>query len=235
MAVKNASELLADLRVVPEGARFLLYCDGKPLETPAGKAYSLPTAALAEAVAEEWRAQTDKIVPTTMPLTQLAATAIDIVAKDRERIERQIVAHAATELLCHRADKPETLAARQQEIWQPLLNWCATRFGALLCPAEGVMPVAQKPDAILSMHKAVEAYDDFMLSGLSNAVDTSGSLVLGLALAERVRSAEEIFKAAELDADFQANKWGMDPVTEARFDAIRKDLETCERWFGLLL
>ncbi|MDD5587356.1 MAG: ATPase [Alphaproteobacteria bacterium] len=234
MAVKKASEILAGLHIVPEGKNFTVYNGDKPLLTPAQKPYCLPSAALAGAIVAEWRAQTDKIVPPTMPLTQLAATAIDLVAKDRERIVQQVLAHAATELLCHRTDKPESLAARQQEVWQPLLEWCALRFGAMLCPVQGVMPLAQKPDAISALHKAIEAYGDFVLTGLSHAVDVSGSLVLGLALTEKERSADEIFEAAELDTGFQAAKWGIDPVTEARFNSVRRDLDVCERWFGLL-
>ena len=50
----------------------------------AGKASPhLPTAALARAVAAEWRAQGENIDPATLILTKLANTAIDRVAPER--------------------------------------------------------------------------------------------------------------------------------------------------------
>jgi len=230
----TVGKLFVDLRVVREGALYALYRGEKALATPRGHPYALPTKALAEAVAGEWRAQKEKIVPLTMPMTQLAATAIDIVGKDRERIVRQIVAYAATELLCHRADDPEDLVHRQQEDWQPLLDWYAVRFGALLREASGVMPVEQTAEAVTALHGAVAAMDDFVLAGLSAAVDASGSLVLGLALLEGERDADAVFKAAELDTRFQAVKWGVDPAMQARMDGVRREIEACERWFGLV-
>jgi len=51
--------------------------DGRPMRTPTKHELIVPSAALAEAVAAEWDAQQDEIRPATMPLTRLAATAID--------------------------------------------------------------------------------------------------------------------------------------------------------------
>ena len=54
--------------------------DGKTLKTPRGADLVLPSASLAEAVAEEWRAQGEEIVSAERPFTKLANTAIDGVA-----------------------------------------------------------------------------------------------------------------------------------------------------------
>lgn len=51
--------------------------DTRALRTPAGVLFEAPTAALAQAVAAEWEAQGERIVPASMPLTQLAFAAID--------------------------------------------------------------------------------------------------------------------------------------------------------------
>src|SRR6202043_1277650 len=64
--------------------------DGKALRTPRGAALVLPTDALAEAVADEWRAQGDEIVPSEMPLTKLANTAIDGVVPRRDEVIAEI-------------------------------------------------------------------------------------------------------------------------------------------------
>src|SRR2546422_11698663 len=58
------------------GGRSVLL-DGKSVRTPGKAAFLLPNAALAEAVAEEWRGQGARIDPATMPLTRLANSVID--------------------------------------------------------------------------------------------------------------------------------------------------------------
>lgn len=210
-------------------------CNDKPLMTPKGRPYILPTAVLAEAIAAEWRAQADdKIDAAQMPLTCLAATSIDIVAEHPQKTAEALVVYASTDLLCHRADGPQELAARQQTIWQPLLDWCALTFGALLQAGSGIMPIRQSAESIAALDRAVAALDPFRLVGLQSAVDTTGSLVLGLALAHGARDAAEVFHAAELDVLFQRDSWGLDPVTEARLDSVRAEIDAAARWFALL-
>jgi len=60
--------------------------DGRSMRTPAKHELVVPSIALADAIAAEWDAQQDDIRPATMPLTRLAATAID-----RTRAQRTLV------------------------------------------------------------------------------------------------------------------------------------------------
>jgi len=156
--------------------------------------------------------------------------APDAVGENRPQIVAHIIAYADSELLCHRADEPE-LAQEQQKAWQPLLDWCAGRFQAPLNTGAGIMPIKQPPESLQALRRAVEAYDDKRLIFLVRAVDASGSLVLGLALAERHITAAQAFDTAELDATHQIRKWGEDPATLVRRAGIRRELEMCEREF----
>ena len=65
--------------------------DGRPVRTPARNVLVLPSEGLAQAVAEEWRAQDDRVDPRTMPLTGLANAAIDRIAPDREAFAAGLV------------------------------------------------------------------------------------------------------------------------------------------------
>ena len=64
--------------------------DGKPIKTPMKAALRLPARVLAEAVAAEWEAQGAEINPASMPLTRLANTAIDRVARIPFLEEREV-------------------------------------------------------------------------------------------------------------------------------------------------
>ena len=116
--------------VVPAGGGFGVTLDGKPIKSPAKADFTLPSQALAEAIAAEWDAQADEVVPSTMPLMQLAATAIDKVAPNREVIIDTVAPYGGTDLLCYRAEAPAALAARQAAAWQPLLDWAMTAHDA---------------------------------------------------------------------------------------------------------
>ena len=58
---------------------------------------------------------------------------------------------------------------------------------------------------------------------------TSEQSVMALA-----RGVDEIFAASELDVMHQAITWGDDPVTINRQAALRRELDACARWFGLV-
>src|SRR5438128_11062800 len=111
------------------GWRVLL--DGKSMRTPAKAELVVPTRVLAEAIAAEWREVPDKadIKVTHLALTRLAATGIDRVKTQRERVIEDTAKYAGSDLLCYRATGPSSLVQRQHETWQPLLDWATERYG----------------------------------------------------------------------------------------------------------
>jgi chaperone required for assembly of F1-ATPase len=214
-----------------EGVHSVLL-DGKPIKTPKRAGLALPTRALAEAVAGEWRDQGDKIVPAAMPLTKLANTAIDRVFGRETDVVDKIVAYA-NDHLCYRASGPTDLVARQSAAWDSLLAWAGKRFGAKLVTGTGVSHIAQPEEAIAALRSAVAAYDGFVLAGLHNAVTILGSLVLGLAVAEGRLDAAEAFALSQLDERYQAENWGEDAVAAARSRTLSAELSAAVRFMVL--
>ena len=53
--------------------------DGRVVKTPGKRSLTVPSFALAEAIAGEWAAQGERIEPERMWMTTLANTAIDLV------------------------------------------------------------------------------------------------------------------------------------------------------------
>jgi chaperone required for assembly of F1-ATPase len=212
----------------------VVHLDGRPLRTPAKAPFVLNNRALMLAIAEEWDAQKEDIRPNDMPVTQLASTAIDRVPAQREEIVRAVAAYAETDLLCYRADHPIALAERQERLWQPLLDWVAIRYGAILEVHIGIMPRPQPEDAIARLARAVESLDNLTLAGLQNATSELGSLVLALALLEGRISAEEAFAASQVDETFQIEQWGEDAEAAARRAALRADIAATRRYLDLV-
>jgi chaperone required for assembly of F1-ATPase len=208
--------------------------DGKPLRTPAKRDLRVPSESLAAAIAAEWDAQDPDIRPETMPLTRLAATAIDRTAAERDKIVTEVTNYVGTDLVCYRAEHPPALAARQEAIWQPLIDWAAGRYDAGLTVTAGVVPVAQSPASLRAYAAAVAALDDFRLTALHAATAACGSLVIALALHEGRLDAAAAFAAAQLDETFQIEAWGKDAEAVARRAALAADIAASARFLELI-
>ena len=154
--------------------------DGRPVRTPNKGYLHLPTQPLAEAVAAEWGAQQETIEPTSMPLMQLASTALDRVGPQKVDIVEQVARYAETDLVCYRADGPAALLQRQLDVWSPLLDWLDAEYGARLTVTSGIQPVQQPAEAVTAVRNAVAGFGHFPLAGLSSATSALGSVVLGL-------------------------------------------------------
>jgi chaperone required for assembly of F1-ATPase len=217
-----------------DGWRVLL--DGKPMRTPAKSVLVVPNEALARAIAAEWAAVPEggELNVSHLALTRFAATGLDRVPDQRDKVVEDTTKYGASDLLCYRATDPESLVSRQHESWQPLLDWARDRHGAELAVASGLTFVSQPNAALARLRRAVEAHSDLGLSALYNLTHISGSLVIALAMSEGRLSADEAFKAAQLDELYQIEKWGEDPIATQRHEGIAKDLEAGARFLALL-
>jgi chaperone required for assembly of F1-ATPase len=216
------------------GAAYRILLDGKPVRTPAGAPLAVPGRALAEAIADEWRAQGDTIKPDTMLLTKLANTAIDQVRPNRQTATAQILAFAKTDLVCYRAETPRSLVQRQNAQWDPLLDWARRRYGANLTYGAGIVYVEQSPQALAALERAIAGHDDFALAGLHAAATLLGSTIIALAFSDRHLGAEQAFAAAELDERYQAERWGQDAEAVKLSRKKAEELAEIERFFLFL-
>jgi chaperone required for assembly of F1-ATPase len=208
--------------------------DGKLLRSPAKKDFNLPTQALALGIAAEWDAQPEQIRPNSMPLMQLAATAIDRVGPERARIVADIAGYGATDLVCYRASQPPTLVEREAQAWDPLLDWLRRRYDVSLKATSGIVAVAQPIATMEALTRVVEGHDDFALAGLATMVHAVGSLVIGLAVAEGEITPEQAAHAAQLDELYQAERWGEDKEAVDRRVAQLAELVAARRFLDLL-
>lgn len=214
---------------------FEILLDGRPLKTPGGATLTTGRArALADAIADEWRAQDGIIRPETMPLTKMMNTAIDGISVNRAAVIDDVANYANSDLLCYRAEAPADLVRRQSAAWDKWLAWTVERYWAKLEVVAGVTHTPQSADALERLKEAVSARDDMSLMALHVAVTTTGSLVLGLALAERAMTAREAFDASQVDENFQAERWGRDAEAEAVRARRLNELEVAERLLHLI-
>jgi chaperone required for assembly of F1-ATPase len=213
---------------------FALLLDEKPVRTPGKKLFLLPSRALAEAVAEEWRAQKERIDPATMPLTKLANSAIDGVPGREDDVIGDILNYAGSDLLCYRAEGPRGLVEAQRAHWDSVLAWAKSALGAPFVLAEGVVHVAQPQASLDRLREALKAHDPFGLAALHVMTGLTGSALLALGVALERMTLEEAWKAAHVDEDWQIAQWGEDAEAASRRSARRRDFDAAARALALL-
>ncbi|WP_294197920.1 ATP12 family protein [uncultured Sphingomonas sp.] len=208
--------------------------DDRPVRTPGRAALAVPTHALAEAIADEWRAVGETIDPRAMPMTGLANAAIDRIAPAPAAFAAGLARYAESDLLCYRADGPIELVARQAAAWDPLLDWARTRFDVHFEVVAGIMHRAQPPATIARLGEAVASRDAFRLAALSPLVTLTGTLVGALALAEQAIDADRLWDAAMLDEDWQTERWGEDELAAQARVGKRRDYDAGARFLATL-
>ena len=206
--------------------RHALLLDGRGARTPGRNPLAAPSRALMLEVAAEWQRQHETIDPANMPLTRLLNSAIDGVAHTMAETRADILSYAGSDLICYRAEEPETLVARQAHAFDPVLRWAAESLGARLKVTTGVMHVAQPPETRAAIGAALDTYDDpVSLAALSVMTTLTGSALLALAVARGFLSAEAAWQAAHVDEDFQAERWGADAEAVARREGRWREFE----------
>jgi chaperone required for assembly of F1-ATPase len=213
---------------------FGLLLDGKPVRSPGKRPLVLPSRALAEAVAEEWRAQGERIDPSTMPLTRLANSVIDGVEGREDAVIEDIMAHAASDLLSYRAQGPRGLTDAQTRQWDPVVAWAKEALGAPLTLAEGVVHVAQPETSLGRLKAQLRGRDAFSLAALHVMTALTGSALLALAVALGRLTPEEAWHAAHVDEDWQTSQWGEDDEAKVRRENRRRDFAAAAKLLDLV-
>ncbi len=208
--------------------------DDRPVKTPGRLPLVLPTPALAELVADEWRMVTGEVDPRTMPATGLANAAIERIAPDPRAFAAGLAKYGETDLLCYRAETPTPLVERQAASWDPPLDWARRRYDVRIDTTAGIVHRPQPPATIARLGEAIAAQDAWTLAALSPVVTITGSLVLSLALAEGAMTPDAVWTAAQVDEDWQAEQWGEDTLAAATTAAHRCDFDAAARFLAAL-
>ncbi|MDM7957241.1 ATP12 family chaperone protein [Blastomonas sp.] len=211
-------------------AGYQLLLDDRPVRTPARAPLVLPTAEMAQSVADEWAGQGEDIVIATMPMTGFANAAIDRILPDRGRFVSDILAYGATDTLCYRADPGDPLATRQQEVWEPILTWSEKRYDIGLVRVAGIIHQPQSQHSLSRLQAVVESFDPSGLAGLTTLASIGGSLIAALALIEKAFDSERIWQAVCLEELWQVELWGTDADAETTRQLRRAAFDDAARF-----
>jgi chaperone required for assembly of F1-ATPase len=223
-----------EVAVEPKEGGWTVELDGRPVRTPARAPLVVPTEALAEAIAGEWRSAEGEIDPREMPVTGLANAAIDRIAPEREAFAAGLSRYAEADLACYRAEGPRALVERQEEAWDALLAWARRRYDVDFATTCGLMHVEQPRATVDRLSHALATLTPFQLAGLSPMATVGGSLVAALAVLEKAVTAEEAWDVVSIDERWQLEQWGSDAEAEKALDIRRRDFMAGAKFLRLV-
>lgn len=233
MSAWKAKRFWKEAAVVKAADGFAVELDGRSVKTPAKRALTVPTHAMAEAIALEWDAQEGDINPNTMPVTKTANAAIDKVAIQHAEVADMLAAYGDADLLCYRADSPEELVARQAQLWDPMLDWAEQTLGVRLETRTGIMHAPQASDQLAKLSQQTHALTAFELAAFHDLVSLSGSLILGFAASKNAGEIDSLWDISRLDEIWQTEQWGKDEDAEALSAIKRESFLHAARMFTL--
>ncbi|MGJ8610943.1 MAG: ATP12 family chaperone protein [Octadecabacter sp.] len=210
MSAWTAKRFWKDVSVVEQDGGFAVQLDERAVKTPAKAPLTVPTRAMADAIAEEWRAVDKAVNPNVMPFTRSANAAIDKVAVQFDEVANLLAAYGGSDLLCYRAEGPDALVQRQCDAWDQLLDWAQDTYGVRLAVTTGIMPVAQDETMLNVLTAPLFKATPFELVAFHDLIAMSGSLVLALCVTQRRLVPQSAWDLSRIDEDWQIEKWGAD-------------------------
>lgn len=212
-----------------EGARVTL--DGRPVKTPHGAILTLPSRALAAAVAGEWQSVGTHVDYETMPLTRLGFAAIDRMADRLDETIVEALRYAGTDTVCFPSEYPQALIEREQAAWLPVLAWIEVDLGLVFQQNLTLVHQPQPQATLERLEATIRAMSPHDRAGLMAAVPLFGSVVLALALWRGQLTGGAAFAASRVGEIFQAETWGDDAEAAQRTEAMKVLAVSLQVWF----
>ncbi|KAN0063297.1 ATP synthase mitochondrial F1 complex assembly factor 2 [Thecaphora frezii] len=191
---------------------YTIHLDHRALKTPGGAKLVIPKhrALLASLVAQEWSEQTRTLKSHMLPLTSLAARAIDGCSdpQERKKICKDLLKYLETDTVLFYESTPDILVRLQSQHWDPLLSWASSRFSVPLSPFTSLLGNSHDPSVLPTFSSLLDTLDAFELAAFERAVLTTKSFLIPVALLSGHLDVEQAAQAAEVEVASQIQRWG---------------------------
>ena len=210
---KRIKRFYNSVSITQETNGYCVRLDDIPIRSPRKKIIECTNLEIATGLQEEWTQQKEYMDPITMPKTRILNAAIDGVEENFDAVIDTIGSYASSDLICYRASDPEKLVLRQQQTWDPILDWLNQTYGIVFKVTTGVLPIEQLNDSIQKVKDLLRNYSSVQLAAFYTITTLGGSVILALALEKKAFNPESIWQAINIDEDWNIEHWGQD--TEA--------------------
>ncbi|XP_069784383.1 ATP synthase mitochondrial F1 complex assembly factor 2 isoform X1 [Narcine bancroftii] len=192
-----------------EGGVFEINLDRRKLKTPQGKLFTVPSEALAIAVATEWESQGEVLQLFTMHLTTLCNTTLDNpTQRTKEQLIRSALKFLETDAVCYRMEDPPGLVELQKNEWDPVVEWIENRYNVIIGSSTNILGPNIPKESKETIKHHLSSYNFWALIGLEYVINQLKSVVLSLNLIDRNLSVEKAVLLSRLEEQYQIEVWG---------------------------
>ena len=143
-------------------------------------------------------------------LEQELQYADNLAQEMREKIIADILSFVDTDVLFFRAEYPDNLIKKQNEKWNPVLEWFRKEYGVEPKITSQITPPKQDKKLAKAIGDEVRKMSGRELIAFSKTAGGFTSLILALAVMKRHISVDDAFALSRLDELFQNEMWGED-------------------------
>lgn len=197
--------------------------DSKAIKTPSGFPLVVPSyknPALVHLIAQEWSVMPSlKIKPHAVPLTSLAARAVDLQHSEEGHLEQDaIVNHLLPYLdtdtllvFSPVKDCDGTLRKAQDEEYRPIIKLAEKFWGVdlnILDTEISLFGNKQSDETRAKVVDWIKSLDTWKLAALERATTAARSLIAGMLIVTDQLSPEEVSRLVDLETTHQTAYWG---------------------------
>jgi ATP synthase F1 complex assembly factor 2 len=187
--------------------------DGRKLKTPNGRPVQLEKQHRLGAmmVAGEWESVKERVKSHRIVWTSMVARALDAFqdVEEREKAIDKLMAFLHRDTLCYHQEYPQSLVKVQEEQWMPLLRWAEQRYGVELKTTDGIFGIQQPDQTAHRLREYIRGFSPLKLAAFEQAVLSSKSFIISLALLERHINAQQAAELALAEILCQVKAWGL--------------------------
>ncbi|KAA8916551.1 hypothetical protein TRICI_001305 [Trichomonascus ciferrii] len=200
-----------------EDNHYAVALDSSPIKTPKGNRLVVPSSTVAHLLAQEWSVITSlKIKPHSLPLTSLAARAIDLQDSPNERrdVVEYLMPYLDTDTLLVFAPSDDcegTLRMAQENQYRPVINRAEDFWKVRLNWLDGdtmLFGNTQTEETKAIVREWIEGLNPWQFAALERATITAKSLIAGLLVLNRSHTVDQIADLVNLEIIHQTKLWG---------------------------
>lgn len=230
-------------RVDSNGAcNYATTLDGRAIKTPGGFDLLIPESkpTVAHLICHEWSLlTTQKIKHHALPLTAIAARAVDITYGSdsnivREKATQQLLPYLDTDTLLTFApykDCAGNLRPAQERLYRPVIEEAQNFWGQKLQTLDTEMTLFGSNQSEDTKKKVVEwmnGLDPWKFTALEKATTASKSLIGGMNIINHFRTPDEVADLVNLETKLQTEQWGeVEDTHDVDHADIRRILGSC--------
>ncbi|KAF9069828.1 ATP12-domain-containing protein [Rhodocollybia butyracea] len=203
--------------------------DKRALKTPSGNILLLPHSKrlVATLIAAEWENQKTVIKPYALPMTSLAARAIDyfVESNSRQEVRKSLLEYLDTDTICFYQDYPPPLVSQQETHWDPLYSWAEKIFDVKIEKFTSILSNSQSEESKKKLLAAIDDFNQWEMAALERGTHATKSFIIALALVKRRLTVDQASEAARVEVNSQIERWGeVEDTHDVDFHDIRRQL-----------